>query len=201
MTTEQSSWITADVAEPVVAEVPEDDTEEIGVTGPTEPDTDIPAPDVVDQLPTRPAPSLRNGQHWYLSAHGGAGATTLAALDERGSDAHGVWPIHSGGQNVVVVARETVPGLAAAAVAATQWRAGGVQGVKVIALVTVPAQPGRMSGEIARQMQITAGVFPRHYRTEWHPPFMDHESPTDAPPSKRGEKIIRTIQKISTKEG
>lgn len=201
MPTEQFSWITADVEEPTVPEVPEEDIEEIEVTGPTEPDPDIPAPDVVDQLPTRPAPSLRAGRHWYLSAHGGAGASTLAALDERGADAGGTWPINGEGQSVVVVARETVPGLLAAATAGTQWRALGLPGVKVIALVTIPAQPGKPSMEIARQMKITAGVFPRHYRTEWHPPFMDHETPTDAAPNKRGEKIIRTIQKISTKEG
>lgn len=199
MTDPLEGWVTATAA--AVQAVPEpEDVEDMLPTGPTEPEDGLPSPDLVDQLPRKQVPSRTRGRHWYIPAHGGAGATTLSTLDPDGRYI-AAWPYHQDGQNVVVVSRETVQGLTAACSLATQWRSGGAPTVHMLALITIPAQPGKLTLPILEQLNIAAGVFPRHYRSEWHPAYMDHLDPADAPLSKRDRRIINTIRKISTKEG
>lgn len=198
-----AKWATASAAQaaPRHPEPVEDtiDPRELEATGPTTPDPDlIPAPDLVDQIPTKLLSPRVNGSHWYLAAHGGAGATTMAAMDPNGADAEGHWPTHPDGQNVVVVARETVTGLAAARRLAQQWGSGQVPGVNLLALVTVPAHPGKKSRAVNHALRIAASVYPRHFPTDWNPAHLDAEA-TEARPGKRDTRVIRTITKISTK--
>lgn len=200
LTDPENQWITAIAADPEPQPVTEVE-EDLEPTGPTEPDPDIPAPDIIDQLPTRPMPSRTAGDVWYLSAHHGAGATTLARIDGGHCDAGHSWPVNTEGQNVVVVARETVAGLDAACRAATQWASGIVPTVRVLALVTIPARPGKPSTQVQRALDVAAGVYPIHRRTEWHPEYMDHTDPTHAPESKRTKATITTMHKLSAKKG
>lgn len=196
-----SKWATANAAPPAPPVSVEDtEVEDTAVTGPAAPTAGISPPDVVDQLPVQETPAVRNGgSHYYLSAHGGAGATTLAVLDSNGFDAGGAWPCHPDGNNVVVVARGTVQGLAAACAAARHWASGELPGVNLLALVIVPAYPGRASASVNRMKALAAGVFPRCYTTRWHPEFMDHKDTTEAPRSKHTAKTIRTINAISNR--
>lgn len=192
-------WATA-VAAPIEPETvtPEhEETEPVEPTGPTAPDPEsIPALDAVDRTPVKTMPSRTGGQHYYLAAHGGAGATTLATLDPDGADAGGVWPTHNDGQNVVVVARESATGLRAARRFAQQWGAGQAPGATVLALVTIPAQPGKRPPTIRRELRKTAGMFPLHYGMDWNDDRLI-ETADNHSPTKRDQRIIRTIHKIS----
>lgn len=198
----ESRWVTARAAE---APTPINREEEISAndlaaTGPTKPDpAAIPAPDIIDQHPTTPRPQRAHGTHWYLAAHGGAGATTLSAMDPNGADAGGTWPTHPDGQNVVVVTRETVSGLRAARHLAQQWGAGDLPTINLLALITIPAHPGKNSRAVSLAGKTTAGIYPRHYRLAWNAERLDHEA-TDALPTKQDLKIIRIINKLSTKD-
>lgn len=198
----ESRWVTAHVAD---APTPPDQEEEVSAddlvaTGPTQPDPgSIPAPDIIDQRQTTPRPARNQGTHWYLAAHGGAGATTLTAMDPNGKDAEGTWPTHQDGQNVVIVARETVTGLRAARHLAQQWGAGELPTTNLLALITIPAHPGKNSRAVNLAVKATAGIYPRHYRLPWNTDRLDHEA-TDAEPTKADQKIIRIITKLSTKD-
>lgn len=192
-------WATAVAVnpEPEPVEPEPEDLEPVNPTGPTTPDPDsIPAPDAVDRVPVTRRRQRTNGTHYYLAAHGGAGASTLAHMDPDGADAKGTWPTHPGGQNVIVVARQTVNGLQAARNLAQQWGAGAAPGVNLLALITTPAAPGKRPAAIARDLRTVAGMFPRHYTTEWvgqrlTEPLDEHT------PTKAEQRTIRTIQKLS----
>ena len=198
-----TEWVTAVAATPqkhVPKPEDDDDYRDLVPTGPTQPDPEvIPAPDIIDQLPTKRLPSRTDGQHWYVAAHGGAGATTLAAMDENGGDAGNVWPINPDGQNVIVVARETATGLKAAQTLARQWGSGVLPAVNLLALITIPSQPGRSPHSIATAMKRTAGMYPRHYRANWNPQLLTVES-HQSEPTKADRKIIRLVTKLSAKE-
>lgn len=199
--TAPSRWATARTRErpaptPIVEE---HDVDDLTVTGPTHPSPGVPVPDIVDQLSVRTLPSRTSGLHWWLGVHGGSGASTLAALDENGADARHVWPTHRDGQNVVIVCRESVQGLTAARNAAQHWASGELRNVNLLALVTVPAVPGKLDRKLDRLMHVVSGGFPRHYRTEWHPQYMTTLDPNAVVPNRRVRTVIRTIDKLSTK--
>lgn len=192
-------WATAVAApvEPKTTAPEHEETEPVEPTGPTAPDPEsIPAPDAVDRTPVKTMPSRTGGQHYYLAAHGGAGATTLTALDPDGADAGGVWPTHDNGQNVVVVARQSATGLRAARHLAQQWGAGQAPGATILALVTIPAQPGKRPPSISRELRTTAGMFPLHYEMDWNDDRLT-ENPDEHSPTKRDQRILRTIHRIS----
>lgn len=201
MTATSSRWATARQRERVApAPVIEDpETDDTVATGPVRPSPDVTAPDVVDQLSVRTLPSRVTGQHWWLGVHGGSGASTLAALDDNGANARHVWPTHPDGQNVVIVCRESMQGLVAARYAAQHWASGQLRTVNLLALVTVPAAPGKLDRDVEQFMRVVSGGFPRHYRTEWHPQYMTTLDPSAATPDRRTRTVIRTIDKISTK--
>lgn len=139
----------------------------VATTGPVRPQRGVPAPDRVDQLPSRQverAPAL-----WILGAHGGAGESTISDLDDDWSDGGHAWPAVKSGEpvRVLVVARTNARGLIAAKSAAKQWAAGLVDGVEVLGLVLVADAPGRLPRPLRELAKVVAGGYPRTWSLPW----------------------------------
>lgn len=136
-------------------------------TGPTAPQRGIPAPDRVDQLPTR---DRRNAADlWWLGTHGGAGESTLAELVSDWPAAEHAWPRTPGSDpaRVVLVARSSMRGLRAAQAAATQWASGLVPYVEVLGLVIVADAPGRLPRPLREYARLVGGGVPRTWQVPW----------------------------------
>ncbi|WP_232839697.1 MULTISPECIES: DUF6668 family protein [Nocardia] len=129
----------------------------------------------------RPVPLVHNATGdprppllWLLGAHGGAGVTTLARLLAPAADCARRWPAPAAGESpyVLVVARETAIGLAAADALLRQHHAGLAGDSEVVGLVTVAARPGRMPAGIRRDRDLYSGLVEHLWRVEWHETWM-----------------------------
>ncbi|MEC3919312.1 DUF6668 family protein [Nocardia sp. CDC160] len=111
---------------------------------------------------------------WLLGAHGGAGVSTLAWMWSQAADCGRAWPAPVADESkfVVLVARETVTGLAAADALLRQHHAELAGGCTVLGLVTVAARPGRMSTVIRRDLALYGALTDRVWRVRWHEEFI-----------------------------
>lgn len=140
----------------------------VATTGPTAPQMGVPAPDHVDQLPTRSQPSAAG--LWLLGAHGGAGESTLAQLDSQWKPAHHAWPIVTGvghPPRVLVLARTDVRGLKAAKAVGKQWATGLAPEVELVGLALIADSSGRLPRALRDLAQVVAGGYPRTWRIPW----------------------------------
>jgi hypothetical protein len=188
-------------------DAPEVHTEDLAVvvedvltpTGPTTPTPGLNPPDTVDQLRGVRTNEVRaNGKYWILGAHGGAGESTLAALDPNAKAAGHAWPVSSHIQDVVVIAREHKAGIRAAQCAGQHWGSGSLPWVRVIALVTIPSHPGKLHKDLAKYLDHVAGGFPIHLRMGWHLDYHHHLDPREATPSRSTAKIAKNLRYLST---
>ncbi len=114
----------------------------------------------------------------FLAARGGAGAGLLSRLSDlpgeqaAGWDADRLWPdpdLQRGTGAVVVVARTTAAGLAAARDLAAQYLSGTAPAGTVLAgVVLVADQPGKPPAPITRSISLLDGVYAR----TWHVPYV-----------------------------
>jgi len=104
-----------------------------------------------------------------MGAHGGSGAGTLATMWAPAVDTQGLWPANqSSTQRVIVVAREHMVGIAAAAAVLRQADAGQIPpGVEVHGLVTVAARPGKSPKEVRRFAATIAELVPVWWQIGW----------------------------------
>lgn len=111
---------------------------------------------------------------WLLGAHGGAGVSTLAWMWPDAADCGRVWPAPAGDESklVVLVARETVTGLAAADALLRQHQAELAGECQVLGLVTVAARPGRVSTVIRRDLALYGALTDNVWRVRWHEEFI-----------------------------
>lgn len=149
----------------------------------------------VRQLPTRTSPVAGRSHRpaWlFIAAHGGSGATLLSRLSWQpydaavkaarvgeeladypayGMNAGRAWPnpaLEPAGL-VIVVCQTTMRGLGWARDVATQYLAGRTpNGVRLLGLVTVADQPGRLPRPIAAAKGLLAGGYPH----TWHVPYI-----------------------------
>ncbi|MBF6302456.1 hypothetical protein IU459_33685 [Nocardia amamiensis] len=107
---------------------------------------------------------------WLLGAHGGAGTTSLERLLAPAADCHRRWPAPIGRESpyVLVVARATVSGLAAADALLRQHHAGLAGEGSVVGLVTVAARPGRLPAQIRRDRDLYSGLVEHVWHLDWH---------------------------------
>lgn len=119
----------------------------------------VEAPAEADRL--RSYVTLSPLQVHFVSSHGGAGASTLAALIDGTADAGRMWPLDPSstkGVPVVLVARTTVPGLRALQTAMQEW-ASGVAPVQLLGTVLIRDIPGRAPRPILDLMKlVSSGV-------------------------------------------
>ncbi|MER8069073.1 DUF6668 family protein [Streptomyces sp. NPDC094034] len=141
-----------------------------GLSGPREPQgSGVPRPE--RGLPVA-HPLLSRGQSWWwLGAHGGAGVSTLEEAVPGGRDAGRAWPVTTGFQAVVLVARSSARGLGAARNAAQQWASGMVTGIDLLGLVVVADAPGRRPRVLRDQVLLVSGAVPRLWEIPWVEPW------------------------------
>lgn len=104
--------------------------------------------------------AVKGGQNWVLSAHGGAGATTVAHW-LGWNDAHGAWPVPTGGapSRVIVCAHITRQGLAAAKKTALQWASGQLNGIDLIGVIFINPLPGKIPKPLREEMKLVKGAY------------------------------------------
>lgn len=141
-----------------------------GLSGPRAPQgAGVPRPERA--LPVA-RPPLGDGQSWWwLGVHGGAGVSSLEQAVPGGRDAGRAWPVTQGGQSVVLVARSTAHGLAAAQNAAQQWASRMVTGIDLLGLVVVADAPGRRPRVLRDRVSLVSGAVPRLWEIPWVEPW------------------------------
>lgn len=165
--THENPWLTRSPASPSPSALPPAPARSVPATGPTRPQSAVRAPDGVDQLPLRVQD--RRAVLWVVGAHGGAGESSLAALDPLWAEGGHAWPAAPVGERhpALVVARSSARGLTAAQDAARQWAAGLVPGVLLLGLVVIADAPGRMPRVLRDRAQVVAGGYPRSWNLPW----------------------------------
>lgn len=135
-------------------------------TGPLTPQPHVKMPE--DALPVRLVQD--SGSLWLVGAHGGAGESTLAGLDEGWRASGHAWPSLPSGDAApcVVVARTHVRGLLATRAALTQWAASGTgESARLLGLVLVADAPGRLPAPLRDLAKVVAGGAPRTWEVPW----------------------------------
>lgn len=119
-------------------------------------------------------PAFWGPRVWIVGAHGGAGESTLAALDEGFAATNHRWPTiedDDPSNLVLVVARTHAHGLACAARVLGQWASGDLPGLplELLGLVLIEDAPGKLPRELADQVRISAGGAPRSWLVGFSP--------------------------------
>lgn len=149
-----------------------------------------------DRLPTTgPWPPL----FAVMGAHGGAGASALAAMWAPSADTERRWPAHPDTtQRVFVVAREHMSGIAAAAEVLRSAQAPHLipEGVQVCGLITVAARPGKPHKDVQRYLGTVSELVSHTYRVPWLPiliPLLHRQLPSWQPSD--GVGLTKTTEK------
>jgi hypothetical protein len=156
----ENEWLTASV---------ETDTDPasqtvIEATGITRPIRDLTPPaeeERLDSFIADDADSL-----WLVSAHGGAGSSTLGAV-------YGLpavtrrWPLAPKGSHVVLVCRANLVGLETARTVAREWASNNLPNVQVHGLIIVADAPGRTPKPLQQLASHVSGAVPRVWHIEW----------------------------------
>lgn len=130
-----------------------------------------PAPEECAPVWDQPVPGSPSSVVWFLGAHGGAGASTLAHVISRTGDAGGRWPGGHGQQSpfVVIVAEESVMGLSKAHALVRQHASGGAgQAAQLLGMVTVARVPGKRPQAVRQQREVATALVDQH----WSIPFI-----------------------------
>ena len=112
-----------------------------------------------------PAPAV-----WLLGAHGGAGVSTLARVLAPAADCRRRWPGRFAGESpfVIVVARETVPGLCRALELLRQHAAGLAGPCTLLGLLTVADRPAhRMPAPVRQTRRLAEALVTHEWRMGW----------------------------------
>ncbi|MDQ0578202.1 DUF6668 family protein [Streptomyces rishiriensis] len=151
-------------------------------------DTASPAPPAVDAS--------------WVSAHGGAGATTFAAA-LGGTDAGQDWPDIAQGQpgRVLLLARTNATGLRAASQALDALRTvRHPSGVDLLALVLVADAPGRLPLELTRRVRVLRSAA-RTFHIPWIPEWRVGEPAAKVPKAVRELAAILPPVRPTPKDG
>lgn len=170
--------------------------DQVIVSGPQNPLPSVSAP-----AGAAPWPRLQVEDHRLLTVaglHGGAGASTVAAmLGEQAFDAGVGWPTAAGWVRplptlrVVVVARTHWVGLEAAEAFTQQWLAGELTDSRLLGLVLVDDGPRLLESQ-RRTVKRLLGKIPTGAHIPWVENWRVHHPDFTTPP-KRLQKIIRTF--------
>lgn len=153
-------------------------------------------------MPEEPLPVQRRGSGpalWVVGAHGGAGESTLAELDEGWAAAGHCWPELPAPARAacVVVARTNVRGLLAARAALTQWAASGTgESVELLGLVLVADAPGKRPAPIRDLAKVVAGGAPRVWTVPWVEAWRLGDPVTERPP-RAVSKLASTLRSLA----
>lgn len=160
----------------------------------------VPQPHSVDR-PSAVLPTVNYSMEaplWFVGAHGGAGETTLASLDDEWEAAEHCWPVSSEKLNrVVLVARSSFAGLSAAQSVMQQWASGGVaDSVDVLGLVVIADSPGTLPRPLRELAHVLSGGVAR----TWWLPWVEEwrvEPPTKGNSPRAVRKLIKDLSAIT----
>lgn len=91
---------------------------------------------------------------WIISAHGGAGATTLGHVIAPAADAGQQWPVKEENPFVLIACRSTASGLDAAHSAVLQHCTGSVAPCELLGVVVTADAPGKMPKSLAQRVEV-----------------------------------------------
>ncbi len=106
---------------------------------------------------------------WWVSCHGGSGASTLARWTGLGTSIRG-WPVVPDGTPapVVLVCRASAIGTVAAShVVGQMHRAGVAPRTRLLGMVTVAASPRRVPRRVRDELRLIAGWVPHLWPVRW----------------------------------
>ncbi|MFD4268145.1 DUF6668 family protein [Rhodococcus sp. NPDC058481] len=114
----------------------------------------------------RPGPAV-----WLVGAHGGAGVSTLAHFLAFTGDSRRQWPCGTDREAespyVVIVARETISGLAEAHGRILELNDRPELGIELLGLVTV-ADSQKLTKAVRQYREVVAASVPEHWSIGWH---------------------------------
>lgn len=152
---------------PQTAKMGDEEVRAAPATGPTAPQPFVEPPST--RLPTRTV--TETAALWWVGAHGGAGESTLAALDEQWQAAGHCWPAPptpGAAVSCVLVARTHAHGLMAVQQALQQWAASAAgPAVQLLGLVLVADAPGRLPAPLRDLVKVISGGAPRVWDVPW----------------------------------
>lgn len=123
---------------------------------------------------------------WVVGAHGGAGASTVAALDDRWVNTERQWPAgdHEVAARAVLVARTHASGLLAARAALAAHEAAELDNtVRLLGLVLVADAPGRLPKPLRELVAHVSGAATHVWQIGWIPDLrFGPVDPTQPPP-------------------
>jgi hypothetical protein len=158
----------------------------------------IEPPDETDMLDWRTEPGSP-ALIWAVGCHGGAGVSTLAAQLAHVGDSGQRWPARPDeAPFVVLIARESARGLAAAEVAARQYHTGHAPShIRLLGLVLVAAQPKptaltgkKPAPSLRRHRELIVTLFDHIWRIDWHP-YLIERSLADLPSAGPDEPVAK----------
>lgn len=103
---------------------------------------------------------------WLVSAHGGAGATTLAAMCDGFGDAGRAWPAADRHPWCVVVCRENQHGLSSAQQVVLQAATGQAGSCRALGVITVADAPGKTPKQLTPALRVLKEIAPV-WRVGW----------------------------------
>ncbi len=151
------------------------------------------APDITDRLPILEVQNSRPVA--VIGAHGGAGATSLAASEpELLFDFGQAWPATQSKQACIVIARTSARGLYAAQTALQQWAAAETPSVDLLGLVLIADAPGKLPKPLKELAQVVSGGAPRTWRLPWDAAMrLDAENTMSI---QRSHKLMRNLKTL-----
>ncbi|SNR35798.1 hypothetical protein SAMN06265355_102116 [Actinomadura mexicana] len=136
---------------------------------------------------------------WLSSCHGGAGASTLAALIADSVSAGRYWPTPApaGRSHVLLVARSHAAGLCAAQAAVAQWAAGGLPSVQLVGLAVVADAPGKRPKPLADLLRLIAGGLPQLWDLPWVEAFRLGDPPDSVRLPSAYARLVRDMSGLA----
>jgi len=133
----------------------------------------------------------------WVSAHGGAGSTSLARSTGQGADLTGCWPslAHGWPSKVAVVCRSNAAGLEAAARLLAESASGMVPDVEVVALVVVADAPAKVSRAFKTRLHEISGTVRGVVQVPWIGAWRDTPYTQDRAASAAAAKVAALTNK------
>lgn len=127
---------------------------------------------------------------WLVGAHGGAGESTLAALDPSWRAAGHQWQASdTDPQRCVLVARSNLTGLTAAQRALRQWATPATRpAVHLLGLVVVADAPGKLPTPLRDLITLVGAGAPQLWQVEWVEAWR-----TDPPTLSNAPRAVRDL--------
>lgn len=161
--------------------------------------TNVTAPDVTDRLPV--VQLSRTRPIAVVGVHGGAGATSIAALDaELFLDCGAAWPDSPNQrQPCLLVSRSSAHGLYALQTALQQWAAAETPSVELLGVVVIADAPGKLPKPLDSLLRVVGGGAPRLWRLPWDP-AMRLNTESEPVRMRKSARLLRNLRTLVSTE-